>query len=441
MSRRAGRLAGAGIALGILAPFSIPQDVVVAADKQTTPIGHFVTLMQENHTFDNYFGTYPGADGIPPDTCMPRDPALSGDCVRPFRMDDRPALDLGHTGGTFAGQYRDGAMDGFIAAQDGVDTVMGYYDGEDLPYYWNLADEFALLDRFFSSSGGGSLINHVYWIAGDPGPTPDTIPPDGLEMETIFDRLENAEVSWKVYIQNYDPGITFRNLVGNGDRASQVIWAPVLAMPRFIDTPSLSRHIVDLDEYFADLNNGTLPAVSYIVPSGSSEHPPGSLTSGQRFVQTLISSLVRSTAWADSAFLLAYDDWGGWYDHVPPPQVDTFGYGFRVPAVLVSPFAKRGHIDHTERDFTSILRFIEDNWSLEPLSRRDAVANGFESAFDFTKPGRAPFFVRSERALDPARAEPNRAVLYMAYAASIGLALLLVVTALFVERRKRAATW
>src|SRR5919112_424502 len=106
----------------MLAALSLPPGTAAAAGGQTTPIGHFVTLMQENHTFDNYFGTFPGVDGIPADTCMPRNPEAPADCIRPFRMGNRPALDLNHSRAAFDGQYRDGAMDGFVAAQGGADT-------------------------------------------------------------------------------------------------------------------------------------------------------------------------------------------------------------------------------------------------------------------------------------------------------------------------------
>jgi phospholipase C len=415
----------------------VPCSAAAVEPATSTPIKHVISLLQENHTFDNYFGTFPGVDGIPPGVCMPVDLDRSGgECIKPFRMGGSAALDLDHSRAAFEIQYHGGKMDGFVAAQRGAESTMGYYDAEDLPYYWNLAEEFVLFDRFFSSSSGGSTVNHVYWIAGAPGPKPDSIPPNGLDVPTIFDSLEAAGVSWKFYIQNYDPSITFRNLKGQGDRASQVIWAPLLSIPRFIDDPKLSAHIVDLDEYYDDLVNGTLPAVSYLVPSGASEHPPGSLVSGQRFVQTLINALTRSSAWNDSAFLLAYDDWGGWYDHVAPPQVDDFGYGFRVPALLVSPYARRGYIDHTELDFTSVLRFVEDNWRLRPLGDRDGRAKSFAGAMDFSQSARLPAFVGWERGPAATGAEPNRPVLYAAYSAAIGLAVLLMITAVVVERRR-----
>ena len=431
------RLGAAILAIAGLTAATMSASAAGGHDART-PIHHFISLLQENHTFDNYFGTYPGADGIPDRVCMPvalDDPG--GRCVEPFALGGRPVLDLSHSKLAFKGQYNDGQMNGFVAAQGGSDLPMGYYDHNDLPFYWNLADKFVLFDRFFSSSAGGSVVNHVYWVAGSPGPKPDSIPPTGISIPTIFDSLQAAGVSWRFYVQNYDPTITYRNLAGQGDRSSQVIWAPLLSIPRFIDDPELASHIVDLSEYYEDLEQGTLPAVAYIVPSGASEHPPGSLLSGQRFVQTLINALTRSSAWADSAFLLAYDDWGGWYDHVPPPQIDNLGYGFRVPALLVSPFARQHYIDHTTLDFTSILRFIEDNWALPPLEGRVATANSFVGAFEFDAEPRRAEFIGAERATEEARAEPNRPVLYAAYIASIGLAITTIAVAGWSERRAR----
>lgn len=368
-----------------------------------TPIEHLIVLMQENHTFDNYFGTYPGADGHPADTCMPLDPddTTSTDCVEPFHIGDREIEDLDHSSRTIAAQFNDGRMDGFIAAleernQDGTFT-MGYYDDRDLPYYWNIADEYVLFDRFFTSAAGGSVQNHMFWVTGVAGTTGEGIPDEGFDdIPTIFDRLEERGISWKFYVQNYDPTITYRTR-GDGPRSAQVVWVPLLNYARYIDDPELFSHIVGLDEYFEDLRNGTLPAVSYIVPSGASEHPPGSLKAGQRSVRTLITELMRSDAWPTSAFMWTYDDSGGWFDHVVPPQVDEFGYGFRAPAFLVSPYARRGYIDSTELDFTSFLKFIEDNWDLEPLAVRDAQANSFVGAFDFSQPPREALFLPTNR--------------------------------------------
>jgi phospholipase C len=405
-----------------------------------SPIEHFIVLMQENHTFDNYFGTYPGADGIPPGTCMPIDPfdPANTECVEPYPIGDRPIDDLDHSMRTYELQYNNGKMDGFIYAlnqrnQNGK-LAMGYYDDNDLPYYWNLADEYVLFDRFFSSDHGGSFANHMYWVSATPGVNRATAT-GYADVPTIFDRLEERGISWKFYVQNYDPQITYRTLSRySGNRTSQVIWVPLLNIDRFIDDPKLSSHIVDLSEYFVDLENGTLPAVAYIVPSGASEHPPGSLRSGQKFVKSLIQGLMRSSLWETSAFLLIYDDWGGWYDHVPPPQVDANGFGMRVPGILVSAYARRGYIDSTELDFTSVIKFIQENWNLESLAERDANANSFMAAFDFTQPPRQPFFIPFARVVKEEAVEPRRIVIYAAYGGALILAGAMIGWVVFVSK-------
>src|SRR5215208_8196535 len=122
----------------------------------------------------------------------------------------------------------------------------------------------------------------------------------------------------------------------------------------------------------------------------------------------MLHTLMQSDAWERSAFFITYDDWGGWYDHVPPPQIDERGYGFRVPSLLVSPYARNGHIDHTLLDHTSILKFIEENWNIPPLAERDAKANNFSSAFDFTMNPRPAVFVSTVREVPEARIEPRR---------------------------------
>jgi phospholipase C len=410
-----------------------------------TPIQHLIVLMQENHTFDNYFGTYPGADGIPAGTCMPVDPfdASNTNCVRPFHIGNSPITDLDHSQPTFKLQYNNGNMNGFVYAlnqrnQNGT-IAMGYYDGTDLPYYWNLADHYVLFDRFFSSDAAGSPENHMYWVAAIPGNSRVVTVGYGDDVPTIFDRLEASGISWKFYVQNYDPTITYRTLSQvPGNRASQVIWVPLLNFDRFIDNPKYSSHIVDLNQYYTDLENGTLPAVAYIAPSGASEHPPGSVRSGEKFTKGLIQALLRSSAWDSSAFLLVYDDWGGWYDHVKPPKVDAHGYGFRVPALLVSAYARTGYIDHTQLDFTSILKFIEENWGVAPLTQRDANANSFVGAFDFSKPARAPLYLPLTRDIPKLNASPKRGVIYVAYGTALLFAGVMLAWYLLVRGRNEA---
>jgi len=406
-----------------------------------TPIKHVIYLMQENHSFDNYFGTYPGANGIPTGICMPRraaQPQLG--CVSPFRIGNRAVRDLSHSQKTFRRQFRGGRMDGFVSAFGGRDSIsMGHYDDRDIPFYWNVADRYVLFDRFFTSAAGGSVWNHLYWVTATPGNwRDDVIPPGGFgRLPTIFDRLEAKRIPWKFYVQNYDPTVTFRRR-GSGDRGSQVVWVPLLDYERFLDNPRLFSKIVDLEQFHDDLARNRLPAVSYIAPSGASEHPPGSIQAGERFVRTLTTALMRSRAWNSTAFVWTYDDWGGWYDHVRPPRIDAMGYGFRAPALLVSPYARRGYIDSTTFDFTSLLTFIEENWGLQPLADRDRKAKSIASAFDFAAPPRAAEFVPPTRPLPP-KPEPRRSIIYAAYVFAALAAGLVITGAAFGWRMRQEA--
>jgi phospholipase C len=385
-----------------------------AESHPTTPIEHFIVLMQENHSFDNYFGTYPGADGIPKSTCMPI-AKRSRPCVRPFRLGGRPVPDLSHDRRIHRIQYARGRMDGFVRAasidRQTVDrSVMGYYDDRDLPFYWNVADEYVLFDRFFAATTDGSVASHMFWVTGTPGDA------DGGfgDRATIFDRLDRRGISWKFYVEDYDPR-----------QRTQAVRVPLLNSARYVEDQKRFTRIVDLDEYYEDLRDGRLPQVAYIAPAGSSEHPPGRIGAGEALVKRLITALSMSSAWDSSAFMWTYDDWGGWFDHVRPPRIAGGTLGFRVPALLVSPYARRGDVDSTRLDTTSILRFIEDNWALEPLASRDARANTLAGAFDFSKEPRAPSIVAAERgSQDPTAV--RRWVIYVAYGAALVLSALLI---------------
>jgi phospholipase C len=406
----------------------------------STPIQHTIVVMQENHSFDNYFGTFPGADGLPLDACMPVSPGTGSplNCVAPFHLTQNATENLGHNATIFRREYRGGRMNGFVAAhrensQDGA-LAMGYYDGQDLPIYWALAKDYVLFDRFFSSAAGGSIRNYMFWVTGSPGNTRDVIPTQGWgDLPTIFDRLEEKGISWKFYVENYDPKATFRS---PGGPATQVTRVPLLAYARYLDNPKLSAHIVDMDQYYQDLHDGTLPAVAYIASAASSEHPPSNIQAGQRLVRSLVTELMRSTAWSSSAFILTYSNWGGWYDHVAPPQIDDDGYGFRVPALLVSPYARQGKIDSTQLDFTSVLRFIEDNYGLQPLAARDRSAKSIADAFDFSQPARSPQFVSSQAAEEPT-AQPRRSGIYIAYTGALVLPAGVIGWAVYSTRRPR----
>jgi phospholipase C len=401
-----------------------------------TPIEHFIVVMQQNHTFDNYFGTYPGANGLPDGVCIPisvSDPE-NKQCVTPYEITDHPISDLSHSETIFFDQYQNGKMTGFIEAltklnQDGQ-LSMGRFTEKDIPFYWNLADQYVLFDNYFSSAHTGSITNRMYWVSGKPGSEFNRIPEAGFgDIPTIFDRLQERGISWKFYIKDYNPDLNYRTAKELDFLPPQVQWVPLLSFDRFLDDPELSSRIVDLDEYYTDLENGTLPAVSYVLLLGATEHPISDLSLGERATRTMLHTLMQSDSWENSAFFLTYDDWGGWYDHVPPPQVDDRGYGFRVPALLVSPYARMGHIDHTLLDHTSILKFIEENWDIPSLATRDAKANNITSAFDFSMAPRPAMFVSDTREMPEPRIEPRRIVIYAAYGAAMLFAFLILVRA------------
>jgi phospholipase C len=446
---RRGALAAlcAGTVLAIAA--AVPAraaDVPRASHPARTPVQHVISLMQEGHSFDNYFGTYRHADGIPRHACMPVDPTVTGGrCIKPFHIDNQPIEDLSGSPDVARAQLNAGRMNGFISAITGQrgrvqPVVMGHYDDRDIPYYWNAADDYVLFDRFFGSALGGSLTNHMFWLTGGPGDKRgETVPDRGFTAPTIFDRLTDAGVSWKLYIQSFDRS-AFRSSTPDA-RRGEVVRAPLLGYARFVDDPHLFKHIVSLDRFPRDLERNRLPAVSYVVSSGSREHPPGSLMAGQTLIRTLLNDLMRSRYWRSSAFTWTYDGAGGWYDHVKPPQVDRWGYGFRVPALLVSAYAKRGYIDHSTLDFTSILRFIEQNWGLRPLGERDRRANSLLGAFDFARPPREARFLTMSRA-SVRRPAAARTPVYAAYgiASAVALALILLTAAYeMAVRRRRAA--
>ena len=424
---------------------AVPVRPAAAGGWLSTPIEHFIFLMQGDRSFDNYFGTYPGADGLPADACLPfvTGRPQSG-CVKPFSLHGQSAPVMGASRSIIQAQVNGGRMDGFVAAyqargRDGT-PVMGYYDARDLQFYWNAADRYVLFDRFFAAAPYGTRLNRTYWMAAAPPPgATEQIPPDGYgNQPTIFDRLQAAGVDWKVYVQDYDPHETFRTQ-STTDPATQTVRVPLLAYARFVDDPALNSHIVDLDQYYRDVADGTLPAVAYVASSGASERSARSLQAGQNLVRNMTSKLIASRYWSSSAFLWSYDGSGGWYDHVAPPTAGADERGLRVPALLVSPYARRGQVNHTVLDSTSALRFIEENWRLAPLTPRDASAAGLSSAFDFgAKPRRAELIPTDDTTSHPPLV--NVTIIYWCYGAAVLVVVLLLVAAVArpaVDARRR----
>jgi phospholipase C len=336
-----------------------------AADK----IKHVFVIVQEGHTFDSYFGTYPGVNGTNGMT----------------HITTRHSVRLDASVMAARGAFDSGNMDGF--AKSGPFT---YYDGSDLKSYWELAQHYTLMDDFFSSAMGGSLENHLYLVAGQSATVQQRQNPNGYQLPTIFDRLDSAKVSWKYYVGRFDPKLTHQRLTEDASFIPQVVRVPMLGWASFAD-PARQAHFADRTTLYPDLSvPANVAAVNYIVPGGDSERPPAAVSTGQDRTAGIVDAIMRSPVWSSSAILLTWSDWGGFYDHVAPPQVDGDGYGFRVPMMVISPYARAGFVDHATGDFASVLKFIERLHGLAPLTTRDEKASDLLSAFDFTQPAQKP---------------------------------------------------
>jgi phospholipase C len=445
------------MALGIGAVLAAVASAPVAAAVDThivkpTPSGgidpskirHLFVIVQEGHTFDNYFGGYPGADAMAGNAVVlldPKNPAKGTAQGSPFDPTLGHPSPLSDVGGTARAAYDSGKMDGFYAAQtarglNGFDSLK-HYSPTELAYYWSLARNYVLMDHFFSSAMAGSLENHMYLMAGTSLTPKQRSVPGGYSMRTIFDELDAANISWMVYVRQHDATLNPVRLNGAGAFVPEVVRVPLLDMPSFTNDPARSHRIVERSRLFADLNADRLPEISYIFPNGDSERAPGSVSEGQGRVEGIINSIMRSPAWASSAVILTWSDWGGYYDHVAPPQVDGAGLGFRVPTMVISPYSRHGYVDHTTADLTSILKFIEDAHGLAPLTKRDAAAYNLGSAFDFNAPPKLATTVGFPATTTGHQNIFRVVLIWVLYSASIGGGFTLVMRA--VRRRRRPA--
>ena len=370
-------------------------------------IQHVVVIMQENRSFDSYFGTFPGADGIPmqngvPTACL-SDPEL-GTCVRPYHDSADENQGGPHTVQAAARDIDGGRMDGFIAetessmgttcnapgkppcAANGPTDVMGYHDQHEIPNYWTYARNFVLQDHMFEPNASWSLPAHLFMVSewsamcsqvDDPmSCTSDIDKPQSLGLGgTIVARpnyawtdltylLHKHNVSWKYYVaEGTEPDCEDDEMTCTlkpQSAGTPEIWNP---LPFFttVHQDNELGNIQTIDHFFADVAAGSLPAVSWVVPNGHvSEHPPALVSTGQAYVTGLIDAIMRSPLWNSTAIFLAWGDWGGFFDHVVPPTVDVNGYGLRVPGLVISPYAKQGYIDHQTLSFDAYAKFIED---------------------------------------------------------------------------------
>ncbi len=424
-------------------------------------IKHIIVIEQENRSFDSYFGTYPGADGIPmkngaPSVCVP---VPSGGCQAPYR--DTADVNGGgpHGEANATADVNGGKMDGFITeatnakkgcgvnvtadnpecSNSATPDVMGYHTAAEIPNYWTYAEDFALDDHMFEPVASWSLPDHLYlvsgWSAKCSTPNPFSCknniggPYTPVQMQRYVDQaidtgtaditnawtditwlLYNKHVPWAYYVQTGDQP--------DCDNDSAVVCPPVAQnyltpgiwnpLPVFEDVQKdhQLRNIQPLSNYFTEAAKGTLPAVMWVTPSqANSEHPPASVHQGQAYVTAVINAAMKSPDWDSTAIFLQWDDWGGFYDNVVPPPVDQNGYGLRVPALVISPYAKHGYIDHQVLSSDAYLKFIEDDFlggsRLNPTTdgrpdprpdvREDEkILGNMDQDFDFSQVPRPP---------------------------------------------------
>jgi len=323
-----------------------------AAQERTagaTPLQHIIVACQENRSFDHYFGYYPGAGsfGVPAGFSQPTG---TGGTIKPYHLSSSITGDISHEWAQIHSEWDNGRMDGFYTTDGRL--ALGYYNAADLNYYYSLAQSFTLCGAFFSSLLGPTFPNRLYLMAGTSGGnTSNNIPHGSLTFPTVLDLLDAAGITWKIY---------------NGFLAQTAGFNAAVFFAKWNNDP---RANVDDDVYFTDLQNGTLPQVAFIAPNVfACEHPPASIQWGQSYMNTFISALMASSAWATSAFIMTYDEGGGFFDHVAPPQFDAYGAGLRIPTLVVSPYARRGYISPTVYDHSSILKLIEAVFGLPTLA-------------------------------------------------------------------------
>jgi phospholipase C len=358
-------------------------------------ITHIVVMMQENRSFDNYFGRlgqYKRDHGIPGDVeDLPLNVtvfARSGAPVQPFHLRTVCHENISPSWNQSHFYWDHGKMDLFMhtATKSTIDPdttrAMGYYDWTDLPYYYELASQYATSDRFFSSVMTETVPNRLYMMGATSWGATKAIGPFPRQYTLIWDHLNDAGVSWKYYVPSASKVPFIEQFPGGAAR--------------------YGSHVVPIAQYFSDLHSdSTFPQVAFIErQEGFDEHPANNIQIGSAKAKTYIDALMKSPAWGTSVFILDFDEGGGMYDHVPPvpvpapdniapdlgPQDFQAGFdmtGFRVPFILVSPLAKPNFVSHVPRDHTSILALIESTFKVQPLTARDAAADKMSEFFDF----------------------------------------------------------
>jgi phospholipase C len=459
------RSAGLGLALVAVAVLAACGWAGPGTAAGIHKIRHVIVIMQENRSFDAYFGTFPGAEGIPmhdgqPTVCVP-DPARHT-CVRPYHDTSDRNVGSPHGQDAAVADIDGGRMDGFVAAAEraakgcrradapncvagGPTDVMGYHDGRDIPNYWAYAENFVLQDHMFEPNASWSLPSHLYLVSAwsarcsrrddplscasalqNPDNPPDfaakrggQVTPPNYAWTDLTYLLHRHGVSWAYYVADGTEPDCADDAMTCAPRPQHAgtpgIWNPLPWFTTVRQDRQLGN-IRPLTSFLAAARQGTLPAVSWVVPNGQdSEHPPALVSTGQSYVTGLVNAVMQGPDWPSAAIFLAWDDWGGFYDHVVPPHVDANGYGLRVPGLVISPYARRGMVDHQTLSFDAYLKFIEQDFlggqALDPRSdgRPDPRPDVRETMpqlgdltrdFDFTQKPRPPLILPLQPATD-----------------------------------------
>ena len=402
------------------------------ASLHDTPIKHVIIAIQENRSFDNLFATFPGADGTTTGKAAAMPPSIAQSCSHPIEQPTTVPLqevhlatsfDLGHIYRSFKQDFAKGKMDGFDlgganANGSGPPACLDayqYVNPSDVTPYWEIARQYVLADHLFQTQASSSFTAHQDLVAGgtqiawneavidNPSYFPwgcdanKTVvtgvikkftgkvlryggPFPCFTYATMRDLLDAKGVSWKFYAM----AVHKESSHSHGDTAG--IWSAFDAIKAVRYSPEWHTNVTRNNTvFFTDLANGRLPAVSWITPDGiNSDHPQERSDTGPSWIASIVNAIGRSRYWDSSAIVILWDDWGGFYDHVPPPRPHYWqgGPGFRVPMLIVSPYVKP-HVEHTVYQFGSILKFIEANWDLGSLGTNDQQSTGIGNAFDF----------------------------------------------------------
>ncbi len=381
-----------------------------AAPPTPIPIKHVVIIVKENHTFDNYFGSFPGADGI-------SQIKTQNGTITPPEAPDKTPRDFCHAHSCALADWNGGAMDGWDntagTSQNGDNLAYAQYLEKDIPNYWQYARHFVLADRFFANVLGPSFPGHTFVLAAQAGwsygnPNTQIWHPywgcDQSSSTTVAIQDQQTCTEKQVFpcfdipsVPDVLPQGVDWKFYGSDFYVLGEIWSMFDGIKSIRNGPGW-KHVVNASTFDSDVDAGKLPAVTWLVNQDlDDEHPNiGGVCAGENWTVGHINKIMQSQYWKDTAILFTMDDFGGWYDHVPPPRqygCDTkqpYGLGFRLPLIVISPYAKEGFIFHEESEQASIPRFIERVFGAKTLSSidpaaQDGQANDLMDAFDFTQ--------------------------------------------------------